>query len=65
MIHGRFCGKKIPPVIRSITQTLYVLFVSEKDSQWKGFTAHYSQVPPVTETGMHDTLLSLKRYRKF
>ncbi|EDO26987.1 predicted protein, partial [Nematostella vectensis] len=40
-IKGRYCGKDIPPVLRSVSNKLRVVFTSDKDYAGRGFEAIY------------------------
>ncbi|XP_048581018.1 bone morphogenetic protein 1 isoform X2 [Nematostella vectensis] len=48
-IKGRYCGKDIPPVLRSVSNKLRVVFTSDKDYAGRGFEAIYSEFDPKSD----------------
>ncbi|XP_034484402.1 dorsal-ventral patterning protein tolloid [Drosophila innubila] len=51
-IHGRFCGRRRPPIIVSNSDTLLLKFQTDKDNSQRGFAIAFVAVePPVDEGG--------------
>ncbi|XP_030376364.1 dorsal-ventral patterning protein tolloid [Scaptodrosophila lebanonensis] len=53
-IHGRFCGKRKPPIIISYSDTLLLRFQTDESNSLRGFAISFMAVEPPDDDGGED-----------